>query len=57
MARMKANEINLTSRTAANNPVTAFTEVQGNMVSITQVCTKFTGSLIFRFSKVLRNYF
>lgn len=31
MARMKANEINITSRTAADNPVTAFTEVQGNM--------------------------
>lgn len=34
MARMRANEINITSRTAANNPVTAFTEVQGNMVSL-----------------------
>ncbi|CAH2087974.1 unnamed protein product [Euphydryas editha] len=31
MARMKANEMNITSRTAVNNPVRAFTEVQGNM--------------------------
>lgn len=32
MARMKANEITIPNRTPTSVPVTAFSEVQGNMV-------------------------